>query len=257
MGNNWGVAIVIGLCVLLAAGCSGENKPTEAELRDALTVELPGYLKVTDFSVEAMQNTGNEVEPRYVARFNASLEVTSPLYTRDGTEGKLLFLQPAEEEGAEVEVFGKSTSVLFQGAWAHDLYVDGNTVSSMGRPRDEFANAKTIVRGSAEETEHFDALRAANEEFEATLRELPVDEMVTKYYNSSGPYAGRFVIHEVLASRSEKVSPEEFRVHAKYSYRQPNDTGPQGEDRRMFIFRKPEDTWQVVSIGPARSGRIE
>ena len=132
MVRKHSVGIGIAALLLLVAGCGGENKPSDSQLREALTEELPGYLAIDDFNVEAMQNIGNEVEPRYVARFNAELEVTSPLYVRDGRDGEFLLLKPTTEEGADVEVFGKSLSVLFQGAWAHDMIIDGNTVESHG-----------------------------------------------------------------------------------------------------------------------------
>ena len=127
----------------------------------------------------------------------------------------------------------------------------------MGRPLEDYAEVKTLVRGSEEEAAHFAALKAADAEFEAVLGDLPIDEMVAEYYDTSGQFAGQYVVHEVLANRSEKVSNDEFRVHAKYSFRKPSASEPQGEDRRMFQFAKRDGRWQVVSMGGARSGRIE
>jgi len=85
--------ICIAALTALLVGCSGENKPSETDLRQALASTLPDYLTVTDFNVEAMANEGNEVEPRFIARYNASVEVVEALYTRDGKDGDFMFLK--------------------------------------------------------------------------------------------------------------------------------------------------------------------
>lgn len=249
-------SVAVALLVMVA-GCSGENKPTETQLREALVLELPGYVKITDFSVDAMQNTGNEVEPNYIARFSAKLETTSELYTRDGSEGNLLFLKKASDLGTSTEVFGKSSSTLYQGGWAHDLFVEGNTLRELGKPQAEFTAEKTLVRGSAEETAYYESLKVQDAEFETTTASLPLHDMVSEYYDTASEWAGRYQIHEVFASRLEKRTNEEFLVHAKYSYREPTATVGQGEDRRAFTVRNLEGTWQVVGMGSAGSGRLK
>lgn len=240
----------------LFLGCSGSNEPKASELGEALAKELPDYLSVTSFNVEAMENTGNDVEPNYVARFTAVAETQAPLYAADGRDRDLVFVKETTPAGESIELFGKSASELYQGGWRHLLRVDGNPAAGLGRPLESFRAKKTLIRGSDEEKAHFAALEAANAEFNTALKGLPVIEMLTEFYNTSGQWAGQFVVHEVIASRNEKQTNDFFEVHAKYSYRKPTDTEPQGEDRRTFSFQKVNGQWQVVRMGGAGSGRI-
>lgn len=241
---------------LVIGGCSSENKPNNSQLQEALSLELPAYLKVTDFSVDAMQNVGNEVEPNYVARFNAKAEVSTDLYVKDGSEDGLYFMKGATDAGSEIELFGKSSSVLFQGTWEHRMGIEGNPVAKLGRPIDAFT-AGTVVRGSPEEAAYYDALKASDAEFEASVAGLPLQDLVSDFYDSRSEYAGQFAIHEILAIRTEKKTNAEFEVHAKYTYRKASGSKAEGEDRRKFIARIVEEKWQVVGMGGARSGRIE
>ena len=250
--------VCIAALTALLVGCSGENKPSETDLRQALASTLPDYLTVSDFNVEAMANEGNEVEPRFIARYNASVEVAEALYTRDGKDGDVMFLKEAEASGLETEVFGKSMSVLYQGEWNHNVSIDGNTVRQMGRPRSAFPGAKTIIRGSEEEEAHFDAMEKKNAEFAATTAALPLESMITEFYGTKGEFAGRYEIHEVMAHRIEKVNPERALVHAKYSYKKPGASEADGEDRRAFtLISSDGQDWQIASMGFAGSGRVE
>jgi len=244
------------LLLSFLTGCSGENRPTKSELSTTLADQLPDYLKLSSLSVEAMENTGNEVDPNYIARFSAIAETQSVLYTPDGSDGDWLFVKQVTAAGESVELFGKSSSVLYQGGWRHSMGLDGNPISPLGKPLASFAPRQTLIRGSDEEQAHLAALETADAEFNASILSLPINKLITEYYNTSSEWAGRFVVHEVLASRNEKRSNEEFIVHAKYSYRTPESSKPSGDDRRTFHFRKSNNQWQVVQMGGARSGRI-
>ena len=252
-----GIGAIVVLGALLA-GCSSENKPSEAELQEALVASLPEYLKLTQFNVEAMQNEGNEVEPRFIARFNGSIEVTEALYERDGRGRDPVFLKKIGDAGDVADLFGRSMSVLYQGKWEHNLDIDGNTVRELGRARSDFADANTIVRGTDEETAHFDAMEQQDAEFTATTAALPLDAMIADFYATKGEFAGKYVIREVIAHRIEKKSNDQALVHAKYSYKKPGaDTGA-GEDRRAFTLAKDGDgNWQIARMGFAGSGRVE
>jgi len=248
----------IAVLIPLLVSCSGENKPSTSELREALVATLPDYVKVTDFNVEAIANEGNEVEPRFVSRYNAAVEVTDALYKRDGSDGDLLFLAPGGVAGDKADLFGKSLSVLYQGKWEHNVGIDGNPLNEMGRPLTEFAGKKTIIRGSAEETAHFDAMEQKDAAFAATTAALPLASMIAQYYDTKGEFAGRFEIHEVLAHRIEKVNNNQAKVHAKYTYKTPGADKASGEDRRAFTLLLSEgQDWQIAGMGTARSGRVE
>lgn len=250
------LAIAAILLLPFIASCSGENKPTEAEISAALAAELPDYVKVTSFDIEAMENNGSEVDPNYVARFTATMETQARLFVKDGRAGDQQLVKEVTAAGHSTELFGKSASELYQGGWRHRLLIDGNPVATLGRPLESFAPTPTLIRGSEEEKAYFAALEAANAEFNATIKGLPIHDMITEFYNTKSEWAGRFALHEVIASRSEKRTNEEFIVHAKYSYRKPKDSKAAGDDRRTFSFQKLDGQWQVVNMGFAGSGKI-
>ena len=259
----WAVWLVCVLFVSLAvSGCGGgggASQPSEADLRQALADELGEAFKVTDFNIEAMQNTGNEVEPNFEARYNAAVELTQNLYTNDGSQGDVRFMKLGGEVGDEAELFGTTGSVRYQGDWAHRLYIEGNPLSEFGGPLPQASETRykqVIVRGSAEETAHFAALDAKAAELKAQIGTLPLEDMITDFYNTKGQWQGQFVIHEVMAHRMEPKSADQFMVHAKYSYRKPNASGPQGEDRRAFTVSNQSGEWQVVRMAGAGSGQI-
>ena len=250
------LATPIILLTALISGCSGENKPSAAQLRAALAEQLPDQFAVSSFDLESMENTGNNVEPNYIARFKATVEVSTPLYELNGRDGNIVFVKELTESGHEQDIYGRSASELYQGGWRHQLLLDGDPLSPLGRTVESFAPRQALVRGSAEEIAHFAALEAANAEFNATIASLPVHEMIADFYATKGPFAGTYQIHEVSASRNEKHANDSFTAHARYSYRKVNETTPAGEDARAFRFSKVDDEWRVTSIGGARSARL-
>lgn len=201
-----------------------------------------------------MENTGNEVEPSFVSRYKATGEVVSELYARDGTLNDVVFLKSVTQPGTELELFGKSRSELYQGGWAHDLYVDGNPISKLGRPATDFASANTLVRGSAEELAYQEELQAKSAAFNASIGDLALHDMIIEFYGAKSEFAGQFEIGEVIKSRTEKLSDEQFVVHANYAYRKPGASKPGGSDSRTFTFSNADGAWQVIRMGFARSG---
>ena len=58
--------IIAILPFFLMAFSFGDNKPAESDLRNALSQEIPSFVKVTSFTIEVIENQGTKVEPRYL-----------------------------------------------------------------------------------------------------------------------------------------------------------------------------------------------
>ena len=78
--------------ILLTAHMVEAKSPSTSEVKNALSQELPSYVKLTDFTVEASQNLGTDVEPLWGVRFNARIITSSDLYVRDKSENNVVFV---------------------------------------------------------------------------------------------------------------------------------------------------------------------
>lgn len=148
------VLIISVVAFFIPASSWAGNKPTGTDLRNALSLHVPGFVKVTSFTVEAIQNYGNEVEPVYRSRFKATVEVSDSLYKQESKQNEIIFVRLINQKGKKTDIFGKMTSVLFQGAWQHSVEIDGNPIASLGIPLNHFSVGRVIVRGSNEEKEY-------------------------------------------------------------------------------------------------------
>lgn len=156
------------LCILLNA-CSNKLEPSEDELEATLEQSLPGYFSLYDFEIEVSQNLGNEVDPVYSTRFQATVKTKEDLFSI--VEGGKDFVLVAEktEKGAKTEVYGKITSKLFQGKWQSTLNIEGNPFSNTGTPKSQISGGQVLVAGSSEAEAHLEHLR---KEAEARLENL-------------------------------------------------------------------------------------
>ncbi len=159
MSSGINKIFIIILCSFLMAFSWGSNKPNKSELRNALSQDLPGFVKVTTFSIEAMQNFGNDVDPRYGSRFKAMVEASASLYKIDNKENKITFVRLITPKGKRTDIFGKTISILYQGAWKHDINIDGNPIRSLGLPLTHFTDGRVIVRGSKEANNYYSEIK--------------------------------------------------------------------------------------------------
>lgn len=132
--------------------CSKEPQPGRSEIEQALTTRIPAFARVSSFSVEAMQNMGTKVEPLWHARFRATITVASPTFASDGTDPSVTFVRAVKLKGDSIEVFGKSASTLYGGAWRTSIELEGQPLGALGLPEDAFGSGKVIVRGTKEES---------------------------------------------------------------------------------------------------------
>lgn len=159
-------AAIFTVAFLVMAYSSAEAKPSKAEFKDALSREIPRHFKLNDFSTEANQNLGNEVDPVWAVRFNATIQTLADLYVHDGTEYNAYFVLRTTKKETKIKVFGKIKSELYQGKWRYYVSFDGNPLSNLGIPLNQYGGVP-VIRGSKQEAAIY-----ANLQKELKLREL-------------------------------------------------------------------------------------
>jgi hypothetical protein len=161
------ISTVLLVVFIIMSACSGENKPATSDLKKALTLHLPGHVSLNSFSVEASQNLGNKVEPLYAVRFQAAVKAMVDLYKEDGSENGVRFVSLVSDKGKKADIFGKITSRLYQGAWQHNIDIDGNPFAALGTPLTQFPGGRVIIRGSNEEKSYYAEVERKNKEIKA------------------------------------------------------------------------------------------
>ena len=162
------VVIAAFVSVILVA-CSGENKPATSELKAALTQSMPGHVDLNSFSVQASQNFGNKVEPIYGSRFKATVSAMVDLYKIDKKDKGIAFARLVTRRGKQTEIFGKIMSKLYQGAWKHNIDIDGMSIPNLGIPLNKISDGRVIVRGSDEEKNYYAEIERKEKERRAEI----------------------------------------------------------------------------------------
>lgn len=156
------------LWALACTSCAREPRPSATDLEGALRTQMPPFIRIAQFSVEAIENIGTKVEPSWHARFRARITTESPTFLEDGSEDSgVVFLRPVRKAGDAIEIFGKSMSSLQAGVWHTTTELEGNPISALGQPQTAFSQRKTIIRGTQAEVayrEEQEALRRAEQE---------------------------------------------------------------------------------------------
>ena len=153
--NSPKILLTVVLFLIVLAGCSGDNTPTSNVLKSALIQEIAGHVEIENFSVQASQNLGNEVEPVILSRFKAVASTGVDLYNVDSRQGGVTFVRLNKAKKTKIDVFGKITSKLYQGMWRHAIDIDGTPISNLGIPLNQISAGRIIIRGSDEEKHYY------------------------------------------------------------------------------------------------------
>jgi hypothetical protein len=152
--------------LLFLNGCSKDPQPGTSEIEQSLAIQLPAFARVSGFSIEAMQNIGTKVDPVWHARFRAKVKVLSDTFAPDGTDNSgMTHLRVVKRNGEAIEMFGKSTSKLYAGAWRTLLEFEGQPIEALGQPESAFATKKVVIRGTKAEKDYL----AEQEKFQRAL----------------------------------------------------------------------------------------
>ncbi|WP_186395681.1 hypothetical protein, partial [Stappia sp. TSB10GB4] len=84
------VPVVAAIFAALVSGSAFAAEPSERQIRNAFTFDIPPVWDVRDFKVKATQNFGSNIEPLYKSRFNASIEVKEDTFEPLGHLGDVL-----------------------------------------------------------------------------------------------------------------------------------------------------------------------
>lgn len=137
------------LCVAFLAACSGQSGPSTQELRQRLADRIQPVWKVDSFTIEATENQGTNVEPRYRSRFRADVSTVEATYVGVGRFGTADILRQVRPAGDRATVHGFTASRLVEGAWRIEIEVQGDPLSRSGRLRSAFPG-RTVIENSAE-----------------------------------------------------------------------------------------------------------
>jgi flagellar biosynthesis GTPase FlhF len=147
-------ALFMVACVFLLLGCGeSEKKPATSDYEKQFALQLPAYLQLANFDVEASENVGSKVEPFYKARFKATVKLKTKTFEVASQRAEVTLIRPVAEEGETKDIYGVASARLTAGNWRMEFNLENNPIPSMGQPRDFFTGARFIVVGSPEESE--------------------------------------------------------------------------------------------------------
>jgi hypothetical protein len=203
------VVIATFVSIILVA-CSGENKPATSELKTALVQNMPGHIELNSFSVQASQNFGNNVEPIYGTRFNATVIVLVDLYKTDKRDKEVTFVRLVTKKGKQTEIFGKITSKLYQGTWKHNINIDGTPILNLGVPLNQVSAGHVIIRGSDKEKKYYAEIERKEKERQAEIKRKEA-ELRKNLANASKILIGTWRDENILG-----IYKANGTVHCKY-----------------------------------------
>lgn len=142
------------LSALFLLGCGdSEEKPSTKDYEKQFSVEVPAYLELSSFDVEASENVGSKVEPYYKARFKATVKLNTKTFELSSKENEATFIRPVAGEGETKEIYGVASARLSAGNWKIDFKFENNPIPALGRPKDFFTGGRVLVVGTAEESD--------------------------------------------------------------------------------------------------------
>jgi len=146
------IALLVAALFTACKSDPAESGPTEEELESRLATDLPAYISIAKFKIDASENIGDKVDPVFKSRFRAVIRLNTDTFLEASRENGAIIVMPHLKSGEERELFGKTTSRLRAGAWLVNFNLENNPVPDMGKPRDFFSGGKVLIRGSSEET---------------------------------------------------------------------------------------------------------
>lgn len=145
---------VFALTALFLFGCGdSEKKPATKDYEKQFAVEVPAYLELSSFDVEASENVGSKVEPMFKARFKATVKLKTKTFELANQENEATFIHPIADEGETKDIYGMAAARLSAGNWKIDFSLENNPIPALGHPKDFFTGRRVIVVGTAEESE--------------------------------------------------------------------------------------------------------
>lgn len=247
--------LTIFISTFVSAGLFGLDEPKEGDLKDNFKMELPGYLQLSDFDAEVLENLGSKVEPKWGSRFEAIVKPNVNLYVFDRKDkNDVTFVVLKTEQGKKTYIYGKYVSIPYQGQWKHMIDIDGNPLKNLGNPIEQFGG-QVIIKGSVDEQNYYTDLKEKERAFWATVNEDSIKRNIKEYYETRGEWAGKYLVESVRAIRFEKISDNRIQAHARYIWKSP-DGKETGQDDRYFDLNLNNGRWEISRMGGHMSGKL-
>jgi hypothetical protein len=109
--------------------------PIENELRVQFAAEIPAYLHLMSFEVQASAPIGDKVEPAFKARFHASVRLESDTFNEIHREDGVVYVRSSQlEVGHTKELYGIALSTLNADSWNTAFTLEGDPLGAIGKP---------------------------------------------------------------------------------------------------------------------------
>lgn len=119
--------------------------PSANDLRVQFTVEIPAYLRLMSFDVQASAPIGDKVEPAFKARFHASVSLESDTYKEIHREGDVVYVESQLNAGDTKELYGIAHSTLKAGSWHTAFTLESDPLEAIGKPIGLFEGGRVRV----------------------------------------------------------------------------------------------------------------
>lgn len=223
------------ICFIFLLGCGdSENKPSTKDYEKQFSVEIPAYLELSSFDVEASENVGSKVEPYYKARFKATVKLKTKTFELSNQENEATFIRPVADEGEKKEIYGMAGARLSAGNWKIDFNLENNPIPALGHPKDFFTGGRVIIVGTAEESEfkaqmeqkqlvaQQDAERALKaqqieQEKQNAERERKANELIAERERKGKALAAELEIKRKATELEQAKKDEELRIFRETS----------------------------------------
>lgn len=121
--------------LLFLQGCF-ENKPSSSHFKEQINSQLPKSFMISDIDIEAQENSGDSVHPRWKSRFTVTYKTTEPFYVKTGSDSLATFIRESHPKGYKFTVPFTSLSVLdSKGKWSSMLNAGASEeFNQLGQP---------------------------------------------------------------------------------------------------------------------------
>jgi hypothetical protein len=164
MPKRWALFCMIPALVLLSVllvACGDHAGPPAQELRQQVANHIQPIWRVDSFTIEASENEGSNVEPRYRSRFRADVSTVDATYESVGRFANADVLRQVRPAGYRETIHGFTSARLVEGSWRVQVDIQSGRHGGSGRLRSAFPG-RTVIENSPE-------LRAMQEEWSALV----------------------------------------------------------------------------------------
>jgi hypothetical protein len=153
--------LTVGILSILLLACGDQPGPPAQELRQQVEHRVQPIWRVNSFTIEASENEGTNVEPRYRSRFRADVSTVEATYESVGHFANAEILRQVRPAGHRETIHGFTSARLVDGSWRVQVDIQGDRLAGVGRLRGAFPG-RTVIENSPE-------LRAMQEEWSARV----------------------------------------------------------------------------------------